>query len=77
LPDGSWAADHYPLSDDSPELQFDQRVLKGLALNPSGEIEGSTTCSFLPAVEATGEILGEIAAMVEGLKSLLDFYRAQ
>ena len=77
LPDGSWAADHYPLSDDSPELQFDQRVLKGLALNPAEEMEGSTTCSFLPAVEATGEILGEIGAMVEGLKSLLDFYRAQ
>jgi hypothetical protein len=75
MPDGSWPAIHYALKDDSPELQFDYRVLKGLTLYPADEITGTTTCSYLPAVEVTGEVLGEIAAMVEGLTSLLEHYR--
>ena len=77
LPDGSWAAAHYPLRDDSPELQFDYRVLKGLTLNPREEIKGSTTSTYLPAVEVTGEFLGEIGAMVEGLAPLLELYRTR
>ena len=63
--------------DDAPELQFDYRVLQGLSLVPAGPIEGSTTCSYLPAVEVTGEVLGEIAAMLEGLEPLLAHYRAR
>ena len=73
-PDGSWPALHYPLSDDAPELQFDYRILKGLALNPAERIAESKTSSFLPAVEITGEFLGEIGAMVEGLEPLLRYY---
>jgi len=66
---------HYPLRDDAPELQFDYRVLKGLTLYPSQQIAGSTTSSYLPAPEVTGEILGEIGAMVEGLSPLIGYYR--
>jgi hypothetical protein len=76
-PDGSWPALHYPLTDDAPELQFDYRVLKGLALPPIDRIAESTTSSFLPAVEITGEFLGEIGAMIEGLELLLRHYRNQ
>lgn len=75
LPDGSWPAVHYPLTDDAPELQFDYRVLKGLTLYPSDPIPDTTTSSYLPAVEVVGEILGEIGAMVEALSALLHFYR--
>jgi len=75
LPDGSWPGIHYPLNDDAPELQFDYRVLKGLALYPQSPIRGSATSSYLPAVEVTGEILGEIGALLEGLSPLLDYYR--
>jgi hypothetical protein len=74
LPDGSWPSLHYPLGDESPELQFDYRVLKGLTLYPAERINNKT-CSFLPATEITGEFLGEIGAMVEGLTSLLQYYR--
>jgi hypothetical protein len=75
LPDGSWPGIHYPLHDDAPELQFDYRVLKGLTLYPQTPIRGSATCSYLPAVEVTGEILGEIGALLEGLSPLIDYYR--
>jgi hypothetical protein len=76
-PDGSWPAMHYPLTDDAPELLFDYRFLKGLALNPMEKIAGSKTSSFLPAVEITGEFLGEIGAMVEGLEPLLERYQLE
>ena len=75
LPDGSWPCIHYPLNDAAPELQFDYRVLKGLTLYPQTPIAGSATSSYLPAVEVTGEILGEIGALVEGLTPLLDHFR--
>lgn len=75
LPDGSWPPMHYPLGDDSPELQLDYRVLKGLTLNPAEKIKERATSSFLPAVEITGEFLGEIGAMVSGLLPLLEYYR--
>jgi hypothetical protein len=68
---------YYPLTDDSPELQLDYRVLKGLALYPAERMAESKTSSFLPAVEITGEFLGEIGAMVEGLEPLLRRYQAE
>ena len=75
LPDGSWPPVNYPGGDDAPELQFDYRVLKGLTLNSPEEIKGSTTSFFLPAVEITGEFLGEIGSMAEGVRDLLEYYR--
>jgi hypothetical protein len=74
-PDGSWPAMYYPLVDDAPELQFDYRDLKGLTLYPAERMAQSPTSSYLPTVEITGEFLGEIGAMIEGLESLLRRYR--
>ena len=51
--------------------------MKGLALTPAERIAESTTNSFLPAVEITGEVLGETGAMIEELEPLLRHYRAQ
>jgi hypothetical protein len=75
LPEGGWPGLHYPLTDDAPELQFDYRVLKGLTLYPREQIVGSSSSSYLPPTEVTGEILGEIGAMVEGLSPLIEHYR--
>jgi len=75
LPDGSWAAMFYPLSNVVPEINMDYRVLKGLRLNPADDFPGNATSSWLPAVEITGEFLGEIAAFVEGAEALLRHYR--
>ena len=75
LPDGSWGGEHYPLKDNSPEVKFDYRVIKGLTLYPPEEMKESTTSIYISPVEITGEFLGEIGAMTEGLTSLLEFYR--
>jgi len=40
-------------------------------------IRDNKTCSYLPAVEVTGEILGEIGAMLEGMLPLLDYHRME
>lgn len=76
LADGSWPGIHYPLGDDAPELQIDYRIMKGLRLYPA-ELTGSKTSSYLPATEITGEFLGEIGALVDGLVPLLEQYRTE
>lgn len=69
LPHGGWSCMHYPLSELAPELAFDYKPLKGLVNVPDHPLPGSQTI-FLPAEEITGEFLGEMKAIEEGLAAL-------
>jgi len=71
LPDGSWAGDHYPLSDDAPEMDYDYRLLRGGLANAPREPTGSATCVWFTPEEMTGEFLGEMAIAAEGIRQLL------
>ncbi len=66
---------YYPHGDHSPELDYDYRVLKGLILTPIDRTSGGETSTYLPAVEITGEFLGETAAFLQGLEALLESVR--
>jgi len=74
LPDGSWSCLHYPLSGTIPEVHFNYKPLKGIVNVPESKIEGSKTI-FLPAVELSGEILGEMKAIEVGVAAYLDHLR--
>ncbi len=66
LPDGGFAPMHYPLDARAPELAFSYKPLRGRVRVPPGPIEGSRTI-FLPREEITGEFLGEMRAIEQGL----------
>ncbi len=70
LPNGGWAAMHYPLSDAAPELAFSYRPLKGVVWIPEGPIAGSQTI-WLPGEEITGEFLGEMKSIEQGVTAML------
>ena len=70
LPDGGWPAMHYPLSELAPEVSLSYKPLKGLVNVPPYRIEGSETI-FLPGEEATGEFLGEMKSVEQGIKAML------
>ena len=71
LPSGGWAPMHYPLSDDDPELSFSYKPLKGTVRVPPEPIPGSKAI-FLPGEEITGEFLGEMKAVEQGLSAQLE-----
>ena len=66
LPHGGWAAMHYPLGDDVPELAFSYKPLKSTIWVPPEPIARSNTI-FLPAEEITGEFLGELRSIEQGV----------
>ncbi|MGQ9576671.1 MAG: hypothetical protein ACUVUC_15290 [Thermoguttaceae bacterium] len=70
LPGGGWPPMHYPLSELAPEIAFSYKPLKGLVGAPAEPIPGSATI-FLPAEEITGEFLGEIKSIEQGLAAYL------
>jgi hypothetical protein len=70
LPDGGWACMHYPLRDDIPELEFSYKPLKATVRVPPSRIEGSQTI-YLPREEMTGEFLGELKPVEQGVAALL------
>lgn len=69
-PDGSWAGDHYPLQDDAPELDYDYKLLRGLA-NAPRQPTNSKTCVWFTPEEMSGEFLGEMAVARQGVRLLL------
>jgi len=71
LPSGGWSCMHYPLSESSPCLDFSYKPLKGIVNVPESRIDGSDTI-FLPAEEITGEFLGEMKSIENGLRALLE-----
>ncbi len=71
LPDGGFPPLHYPARDDSPELLFHYRPLKGTVRVPQGKVPGSTAI-FLPGEEIAGEFVGELKPIEEGVAAWLE-----
>ena len=70
LPHGGWSCMHYPLSEQTPEMALSYKPLKNTVRVPPEPIEGSNTI-FLPAEEITGEFLGELKAIEQGVAAWL------
>jgi len=74
LPNGGWSCMHYPLDETIPEMRFEYKPLKGMVNVPQAPIPGAKVV-FLPSEEITGEFLGELKSIEDGLKALLNYYR--
>ncbi len=70
LPCGGWSFMHYPLSEQIPEVAFSYKPLKDTVRVPPQRIEGSNTI-FLPPEEITGEFLGELKTIEQGVAAWL------
>ena len=70
LPHGGWSAMHYPLSEQIAEISFSYKPLKNTVRVPPERIEDSNTI-FLPPEEITGEFLGELKAIEQGVAEWL------
>ncbi|MEM3677606.1 MAG: hypothetical protein QW176_05625 [Candidatus Bathyarchaeia archaeon] len=71
LPSGGWPCMHYPLSELIPEMRYEYKPLKGMVNVPDKPIPGSKTI-WLPPEELTGEFLGEMKSIEEGLNALIE-----
>ena len=70
LPHGGWSCMHYPLSEQIPEMAYSYKPLENTVRVPPERIEGSRTI-FLPAEEITGEFLGEMKSIEQGVAAWL------
>jgi len=70
LPHGGWASMHYPLSDDVPEMAFSYKPLKNTLWIPP-QSTGNPRTIFLPAEEISGEFLGELKSIEQGVAAWL------
>lgn len=70
LPSGGWSCMHYPFSDSIPEMTYSYKPLKGIVYVPPHRIEHSETV-FLSSEEITGEFLGEMKSIEQGLAAWL------
>ena len=73
LPNGGWSCMHYPLDERAPEIKFEYKPLKGIVNVPQQPIPNSKTI-FLPAEEITGEFVGEMKAIEDGVYTLYKSY---
>ncbi len=71
LSNGGWACMHYLLSELAPEIRFNYKPLKGIASVPDKRIPNSQTI-FLPGEEITGEFLGEMKSIEQGVREMLN-----
>ncbi len=71
LPHGGWPWMHYPLSEQIPEMAFSYKPLKDKVWPPPEPIAGSQTI-FLSSEEITGEFLGELKAIEQGVAAWLE-----
>jgi len=70
LASGGWPHMHYPLSDQIPEIAFSYKPLKNTVWAPPERIDGTKTI-FLSGEEITGEFLGELKGIEEGVAAWL------
>ena len=70
LPHGGWSCMHYPLRGDIPEMAFSYKPLGNTVRVPPTRIEGSDTV-WLSAEEITGEFLGEMKSIEQGVAAWL------
>jgi hypothetical protein len=66
LAHGGWPAMHYPLSDDVPETAYSYKPLKNTVWVPA-DPTGNPQTIFLPAEEISGEFLGELKSIEQGV----------
>jgi len=66
LPNGAWPWMHYPLSNQIPEMAYSYKPLKNTVAVPPERIDGSQTI-FLSSEEITGEFLGEMKSIEQGV----------
>jgi hypothetical protein len=66
LPHGGWPAMHYPLSDAISEIGFSYKPLKNTVWVPP-EPTGNPKTIFLPTEEISGEFLGELKSIEQGV----------
>ncbi len=71
LADGGWPWMHYPLSEQIPEMAFSYKPLKNTVGVPPDRLEGSQTI-YLSGEEITGEFLGEMKAIEQGVAAWLE-----
>lgn len=76
LPHGGWPAMHYPLSECIPQMDFCYKPLKHLVHVPAERLPGTQTI-WLPSEEISGEFLGEMKAIEEGVAAMLEKAREQ
>ena len=69
LPDGGWPWMHYPLSEEIPEMTLSYKPLKNMVWAPPQRLEATRTI-FLAREEITGEFLGEMKAIEQGVAAL-------
>jgi hypothetical protein len=69
LAHGGWSLMHYPLACGIPEMEFGYKPLAGAVCVPQERIEGSRTI-WLSGEEITGEFLGEMASIAEGVAAM-------
>jgi len=70
LAHGGWSLMHYPLNEQCPEMAYSYKPLKNLVRVPQERIEGSETI-FLSGEEITGEFLGEMKSIEQGVAAWL------
>jgi hypothetical protein len=66
LPHGGWPGMHYPRSDEIPEIHYSYKPLKNTVWVPP-EPTGNPKTIFLPTEEVTGEFLGEMKSIEQGV----------
>jgi hypothetical protein len=70
LLDGGWSCMHYPLSDGIPEMDYGYKPLKNIVWVPPEPACLSATI-FLPREEITGEFLGALKGIEQGVEAMM------
>ena len=76
LPDGGWSCMHYPLSDGIAEMDYSYKPLKNIVWVPPEPTALSATI-FLSREEITGEFLGEMKGIEQGVAAYVGVGRGQ
>ena len=74
LGNGGWPSMHYPTSELAPETDLTYKPLKGLVHIPQQATAGSQSF-LLPGEEITGEFLGEMKSVEQGVEGLISMGR--
>jgi hypothetical protein len=74
LPTGGWAPMHYPLDERDAVMRFSYKPLKGTVSAPPHRLPDAQAI-WLPAEEITGEFLGEMKHIEDGLAAWLSARR--
>jgi hypothetical protein len=76
LPDGGWSCMHYPLSDGIAEMDYSYKPLKNIVWVPPEPTALSATI-FLSREEITGEFLGEMKGIEQGVAAYVGVGRGE